>query len=152
MAPLSILITGCSSGIGYHAAHALKSRGWRVFASCRKPDDVTRLRDEGLDSFPLDYTDSATIRSALDATLEATGGTLDAIFNNGAIALPGANEDLPRDGLAHVFDTNLLGPHELTRMAIPVMRRQGHGRIINFRSGPGRSAVEIGICRLQIRA
>ncbi|MGR3549055.1 SDR family NAD(P)-dependent oxidoreductase [Pseudooceanicola sp.] len=134
MAPLSILITGCSSGIGYHAAHALKSRGWRVFASCRKPDDVTRLRDEGLDSFHLDYTDSATIRSALDATLEATGGTLDAIFNNGAIALPGANEDLPRDGLAHVFDTNLLGPHELTRMAIPVMRRQGHGRIINCSS------------------
>ena len=134
MAPLSILITGCSSGIGYHAAHALKSRDWRVFASCRKPDDVTRLRDEGLDSFHLDYTDSATIRSALDATLEVTGGTLDAIFNNGAIALPGANEDLPRDGLAHVFDTNLLGPHELTRMAIPVMRRQGHGRIINCSS------------------
>jgi NAD(P)-dependent dehydrogenase (short-subunit alcohol dehydrogenase family) len=130
----SILITGCSSGIGLHAARGLRDRGWRVFATCRKPEDVARMRTEGFDSLHLDYTDSATIHAAFDAVMEATGGTLDALFNNGAIALPGANEDLPRDGLALVFATNLFGPHELTRRALAVMRRQGHGRIVNCSS------------------
>lgn len=92
------------------------------------------MRTEGFDSLHLDYTDSATIHAAFDAVIEATGGTLDALFNNGAIALPGANEDLPRDGLALVFETNLFGPHELTRRALAVMRRQGHGRIVNCSS------------------
>ena len=130
----SLLITGCSSGIGYDAAHGMAKRGWRVFATCRNPDDVARLRDEGLECFHLDYRDSDTIRSALSAVLEATGGTLDALYNNGAVALPGANEDLPREALALVMETNLYGPHELTRAVIPVMRRQGHGRIVNCSS------------------
>jgi NAD(P)-dependent dehydrogenase (short-subunit alcohol dehydrogenase family) len=130
----SILITGCSSGIGLHAARGLRDRGWRVFATCRRPEDVARMRTEGFDSLHLDYTDSATIHAAFNAVMEATGGTLDALFNNGAIALPGANEDLPRDGLALVFETNLFGPHELTRRALAVMRRQGHGRIVNCSS------------------
>lgn len=134
MTARSILITGCSSGIGLHAARGLRDRGWRVFATCRKPEDVARMRTEGFDSLHLDYTDSATIHAAFDAVMEATGGTLDALFNNGAIALPGANEDLPRDGLALVFATNLFGPHELTRRALAVMRRQGHGRIVNCSS------------------
>ncbi len=130
----SILITGCSSGIGYDAAHGLKARGWRVFASCRNPEDVARLRQEGLESLVLDYTDSNSIAEAVKTVLAATGGTLDALYNNGAVALPGANEDLPRNALAHVFETNLYGPHELTRAVIPVMRAQGHGRIVNCSS------------------
>ncbi|MCA0919089.1 SDR family NAD(P)-dependent oxidoreductase [Pseudooceanicola nanhaiensis] len=130
----SILITGCSSGIGYDAAHGLKARGWRVFASCRKEEDCVRLRAEGLESPQLDYADSASIAAALDQVLAATGGTLDALYNNGAFALPGANEDLPRDGLRSVFEANLFGPHELTTRVIPVMRRQGHGRIVNCSS------------------
>ncbi|MHC9236282.1 SDR family NAD(P)-dependent oxidoreductase [Pseudooceanicola sp. 502str34] len=130
----SILITGCSSGIGYDAAHGLKARGWRVFASCRREEDCARLRAEGLESPQLDYADSASIAAALDTVLEATGGTLDALYNNGAFALPGANEDLPRDGLRSVFEANLFGPHELTTRVIPVMRRQGHGRIVNCSS------------------
>ena len=134
MPPRSVLITGSSSGIGHHAAHGLKARGWRVFATCRKAEDVARLRAEGLESLHLDYTDSKSLRAALDAVLEATGGTLDALYNNGAIALPGACEDIPRAGLAEVFDTNLFGPHELTRLVIPVMRSQGHGRIVNCSS------------------
>lgn len=134
MSPRSILITGCSSGIGYHAAHGLRDRGWRVFATCRKPEDTARLRDEGLESTVLDYTDSASIETALKWVLDATGGTLDALYNNGAIALPGANEDIPRDGLALVFETNLFGPHDLTRRVIGVMRQQGHGRIVNCSS------------------
>ncbi|MBY6092008.1 SDR family NAD(P)-dependent oxidoreductase [Maritimibacter alkaliphilus] len=130
----SILITGCSSGIGYDAAHGLKARGWRVFASCRREEDCARLRAEGLESPRLDYADSASIAAALDTVLEATGGTLDALYNNGAFALPGANEDLPREGLRSVFEANLFGPHELTTRVIPVMRRQGHGRIVNCSS------------------
>ncbi|SHJ81153.1 Short-chain dehydrogenase [Shimia gijangensis] len=127
----SILITGCSSGIGYDAAHGLRDRGWRVFASCRQEADCIRLREEGFESPLIDYTDTATIHSGLAEVLKATGGTLDALFNNGAYGLPGAVEDLPTDGLRDIFETNVFGWHELTLAVIPVMRAQGHGRIIN---------------------
>lgn len=131
MAQRSILITGCASGIGYDAAHGLAARGWRVFATCRQAEDCARLRDEGLESFPLDQADDTSIAAALDEVLGRTGGTLDALFNNGAFACPGAVEDLPRGALQEIFETNLFGPHELTRRVIPVMRAQGHGRIVN---------------------
>jgi len=134
MTQKSILITGCSSGIGYDAAHSLKTRGWRVFASCRAETDCARLRAEGLDSPQLDYDDPDSIGAALDQVLTATGGTLNAVFNNGAYGIPGAVEDVPRDALRAIFETNLFGPHDLTRRVLPVMRRQGHGRIINCSS------------------
>lgn len=134
MTQKSILMTGCSSGIGYDAALGLKSRDWRVFASCRQQADCDRLRAEGFDSPRLDYTDPDTIKSALEQVLAATGGTLDALYNNGAYALPGALEDLPPDALREMFETNVFGWHDLTRQVIPVMRAQGHGRIINCSS------------------
>ncbi|MEZ5910787.1 MAG: SDR family oxidoreductase [Paracoccaceae bacterium] len=134
MAKRTILITGCSSGIGYDAAHGLASRGWRVFATCRKETDCARLRGEGLESFVLDYEDEATIAAAVDETLRRTGGTLDAVFNNGAYAVPGAVEDLPTGALRAIFEANLFGYHELTRRVLPVMRAQGHGRIVNCSS------------------
>ena len=130
----SILITGCSSGIGYDAAHGLTARGWRVFATCRKETDCIRLRHEGLESFVLDYADEASVSAALAEVLNATGGTLDALFNNGADALPGSAEDLPRAGLRELFETNVFGWHDLTRQVIPVMRAQGAGRIVNCSS------------------
>lgn len=130
----SILITGCSSGLGYDAAHGLAKRGWRVFATCRSEEDCARLRAEGLESFQLDYTSSKSIKAAVAETLARTGGTLDALYNNGAFALPGAVEDLPREGLRAIYETNLFGVHELTCEVIPVMRAQGHGRIINCSS------------------
>ncbi len=126
----SILITGCSSGIGYDAAHRLHERGWRVIATCRKDSDCARLRGEGLTSFKLDYQDSASIKAALAQTLEVTGGTLDALFNNGAYAIPGAVEDLQREALSDIFNTNVFGQIELSNLILPIMRRQGHGRII----------------------
>ncbi|MBN2760713.1 MAG: SDR family oxidoreductase [Rhodobacteraceae bacterium] len=138
----SVLITGCSSGIGYHAAHALAKRGWQVLATCRKPTDCARLQAEGLDSFPLDLTDRDSIHTAVDETLARTGGRLDALFNNGAFALPGAVEDLPTDGLRALFETNLFGWHELTRAVIPVMRAQGHGRIVQNSSVLGLAALK----------
>ncbi len=130
----SILITGCSSGIGLDAAHGMRAKGWRVFASCRKQRDCDRLRAQGFESPRIDYTDSASISSGLGEVLAATGGTLDALFNNGAHGLPGAVEDVSTDGLRHIFETNVFGWHELTRQIIPVMRAQGHGRIVQCSS------------------
>lgn len=129
-----VLITGCSSGIGLDSARTLAARGWRVFASCRKAEDCARLIAEGLESPHLDYSDPPSIAAALDAVLSATGGRLDALFNNGAHATPGAVEDLPTDALRAIFETNFFGWHELTRRVLPVMRAQGHGRIVNCSS------------------
>ena len=140
MTQKSILITGCSSGIGYDAAHTLNGRGWRVFATCRQEKDCERLRGEGLESFPLDYTDEASIKSAVAEVLERTGGTLDALYNNGAYAIAGAVEDMPRDAMRAIFETNVFGYHDLTNQIIPVMRAQGHGRIVNCSSVLGLAA------------
>lgn len=126
----SVLITGCSSGIGRVTAEVLRGRGYRVFASARKEADVAALRGEGFEAVRLDLTDPESIREAVDWVLAQTGGTLDALFNNGAYGQPGAVEDLTLAALREQFETNLFGTHELTRRVIPVMRRQGHGRII----------------------
>jgi NAD(P)-dependent dehydrogenase (short-subunit alcohol dehydrogenase family) len=134
MTQRAILITGCSSGIGLDAARGLKLRGWRVFATSRQEADCERLRAEGLESFRLDYADEASIADALTEALSRTGGTLDALFNNGAFACPGLVEDLPRGALREIFEVNLFGYHDLARRVIPVMRAQGHGRIVNCSS------------------
>ncbi|WP_081698454.1 SDR family oxidoreductase [Limimaricola cinnabarinus] len=130
----SLLVTGSSSGIGLTAARHMRDRGWRVFASCRAQEDCARLRDEGFEAPRLDYADPDSVASGLDQVLEATGGRLDALYNNGAFACPGAVEDLPREALREIFETNLFGWHDLTTRAIPVMRAQGHGRIVNCSS------------------
>ena len=134
MTPRSILLTGCSSGIGLDAARTLHARGWRVFATCRQEADCDRLRAEGLESFRLDYADEDSIAAAVAEVAARTGGTLDALYNNGAFACPGAVEDLPRGALREIFETNLFGYHDLTRRVIPLMRAQGHGRIVNCSS------------------
>ena len=126
----SILITGCSSGIGFTCAQGLHQRGYRVFASARKAADVERLRALGLEALLLDLDDTASIAAAVDHVLDKTGGTLYGLFNNGAFAQPGAVEDVPTEALRANFQTNVFGPHELTRRIIPIMRKQGHGRII----------------------
>ena len=131
MTQKSILITGCSSGIGYDAAHTLHKRGWRVFATCRKEEDCERLRAEGLESLHLDYQDEDGMEATVAEVLTRTGGTLDALFNNGAYAIPGAVEDLSRDALRDIFETNVFGQIALANRLLPVMREQGHGRIIH---------------------
>ena len=134
MTQRTILITGCSSGIGYAAAYGLRERGWHVYAACRQELDCARLRDEGFDSPRIDYTDPDSIITALADVLEDTGGTLDAVFNNGAHATPGAVEDVPTEALREIFEANFFGWHTLTRAIIPVMRAQGHGRIVQCSS------------------
>jgi len=130
MSERSILITGCSSGIGHCVARGLRARGWRVFATARKPEDVTRLQEQGLESRVLDLADSTSITAAVTDILATTQGRLDAVFHNGAYGQPGALEDLPVAALREQFETNVFGWHELTRQVLPVMRRQRHGRIV----------------------
>ena len=117
----SILITGCSSGIGLDAALTLNDCGWRVFATCRKQHDCEELKLHGLESFILDYESPDTIALALENVFQLTGGTLDALFNNGAYAIPGAIEDLPRDALRQNFEANVFGWHDLIVRVIPIM-------------------------------
>jgi short-subunit dehydrogenase len=126
----TILITGCSSGIGLCCAHELKNKNYRVFASARKAEDVERLKTQGFESLQLDLSSSESIQSALTEVLTLTGGQLDALFNNGAYGQPGAVEDLRREVLLEQFQTNVFGTQELTNRIIPIMRQQGHGRII----------------------
>lgn len=125
-----VLITGCSSGIGYAAARGLRERGFRVFASARRPADVVRLGEEGFETLRLDMDDSDSIRSAADEMLERTEGRIYGLFNNAAWGQGGAVEDLSREVLRAQFETNLFGLHELTNRVIPVMRAQGEGRIV----------------------
>jgi NAD(P)-dependent dehydrogenase (short-subunit alcohol dehydrogenase family) len=128
--PKTVLITGCSTGIGYTTAVELKKRGHTVIASARKQEDVLRLQQQGFTAIRLDLADSGSIRQAVDSAIDLTGGKIDALFNNGAFGQPGAVEDLSRDVLRFQFETNLFGTHELTSLIIPLMRQQGHGRII----------------------
>jgi NAD(P)-dependent dehydrogenase (short-subunit alcohol dehydrogenase family) len=141
MSPKSILITGCSSGIGRCCAIALQRRGYSVFATARKESDIRLLQGEGLTALYLDYTQSRSIQKAFEEVMRATGGTLYALFNNGAYGQPGAVEDLTRDVLRSQFEANLFGWHELTQLAVSAMRRRGEGRIIHNSSILGFAAM-----------
>ena len=125
-----VLITGCSSGIGHCVAAGLKQRGYRVFATARRKESVEMLLEEGFESLQLDLSDSKSIHQAFQQIMQQTDGQLYALFNNGAFGLPGAVEDLSRENLKYQFETNVFGWLELTNLAIPVMRKQGYGRII----------------------
>ncbi|AKI03250.1 short-chain dehydrogenase of unknown substrate specificity [Hoeflea sp. IMCC20628] len=130
----TILVTGCSSGIGAYCARALKAEGWQVIASARTPGDISRLKEDGIEALHLDYADPASITDFFEKAMTATGGRCDALFNNGGYGQVGAIEDLPVDALRAQFEANFFGWHDLTRRVIPVMRAQGHGRIVQCSS------------------
>ncbi|MEM8643670.1 MAG: SDR family oxidoreductase [Pseudomonadota bacterium] len=135
MAQRSVLITGCSSGIGLAAAETMRDRGWRVFATARTPKDLQRLQDEtGVESFYLDYTEPDSIAAAAEHVVGATNGTLTALFNNGAYGQAGAIEDLPTEALRAQFEANVFGWHDLTRRLIAPMRARNEGRIVQCSS------------------
>lgn len=136
----SILITGCSSGIGLDAARTLHARGWRVLASCRRAEDCAAREMEGLAAPRIDLEDPASIAAGWADAMARTGGRLDALFNNGAYAIPGLLEDLPVEALRAIVEANFLGWHDLTRRAIPVMRAAGGGRIVQCSSVLGYAA------------
>lgn len=130
----TILITGCSSGIGYSCAHAMKARGWRVLATARKDSDIARLQEQGFATFFLDYRNPASIQMCFDDAMAAADGRLDALFNNGAYGLLGAAEDIGTDDLREQFEANFFGWHDLTRRVIPAMRNRRSGRIVQCSS------------------
>lgn len=130
----SILITGCSSGIGLSAAQTLKSHGWRVLATARKPDDIARLSGMGFDVISLELADPASIAACAAQALKLTCGRVDALFSNAAYGQVGAVEDLTADVLRHQFEVNVIGLHDLTRRLIPSMRANKTGRIVQCSS------------------
>lgn len=130
----TILITGCSSGIGAYCAEALKTRGWRVFATARKEQDLDYLRAQGFEAFYLDYCEPESIKNVAQAVLELCDNRLDALFNNGAYAQPGAVEDLPLEALRLQFEANFFGWHDLTQRLIPAMRANKQGRLVHCSS------------------
>ena len=129
-----ILITGCSTGIGHDAALALAHRGHHVVAACRKAADVEHLITLGFDAVQMDVADPQSIAKAFADVLSKTGGCLDVLINNAGYGQAGALEDIPHDVLCAQFSTNVFGLMELTRLAIPIMRLQKKGRIINISS------------------
>lgn len=130
----TVLITGCSSGIGLAAARLLRKQNWQVVPTARKPEDLERLRAEGFDPIELDLTDSRSIRQAIDTVLNRFNGQLGAIVNNAGFGLTAAIEDTTRDMFRDLFEVNLFGLQELTNGFIPVFRKQGYGRIVNVSS------------------
>ena len=143
MTQKTILITGCSSGIGLETALHLQKSGWQVIASCRKDVDCQQMRSQyGFESVRIDYEAPDTIISGFQEALTRTNGRLDALFNNGAYAIPGAVEDLPTEALRQIFEANLFGWHSLTCEAVRHMRKQGSGRIIQNSSVLGFAALK----------
>ncbi len=126
----NILITGCSSGIGHCVAHGLKDLDYRVIASARNPEDVTRLQHEGFETLLLDVSDSVSIHRAVNELKALCNDELYAIFHNGAYGQAGAVEDLTRDTLEKQFASNVFGWIELTNALIPLLRKQPSARII----------------------
>ena len=135
MTQRTILISGCSSGIGLTAAKTLKTRGWRVLATARKPEDLAKLeKTHGLEAFEMELGDLASVARCAGAVLLRTGAKLDALYNNAAYGIIGAMEDISGEVLRKHLDVNVVGTHELTRRIIPAMRAQGHGRIVTCSS------------------
>ncbi|MGH1487530.1 MAG: SDR family NAD(P)-dependent oxidoreductase [Cellvibrionaceae bacterium] len=126
----TVLVTGCSSGIGKTVAHGLRDQGYIVYPTARKVSDVEQLIADGFDAIQLDYADSNSVECAYYALMEKTGKQLFAVFHNGAYGQPGAVEDLSRTALEKQFSTNVFGWHQLNNLLLPVMRQQGYGRII----------------------
>ena len=126
----TVLVTGCSSGIGKTVAYGLRDKGYSVYPTVRKPEDLQALLDDGFDALQLDYADEQSVKHCFESLMKKTNGELYAVFHNGAYGQPGAVEDLTRETLEKQFAANFFGWHQLTNLIIPVMRQQGYGRII----------------------
>ena len=134
----TVLITGCSSGIGLDAARHMRDRGWRVIATCRKDEDIQARRAEGFVTLHLELSDpKSVVRCAREALAM---GPVDALVNNAAFAIPGAAEDLPRGALRSIFEANLFGTHDLTLKFLPHFRERG-GRVVNISSVLGLAGI-----------
>lgn len=126
----SILITGCSSGIGYYCAQELHKAGYLVLATVRNPKDISKLTNLGILCQHLDLSDANSVQQGFNWAMEQSNGQIDALFNNGAYAQPGALEDINRALLRQQFESNVFGWHQLTQLCIQQMLKQGNGRIV----------------------
>jgi NAD(P)-dependent dehydrogenase (short-subunit alcohol dehydrogenase family) len=133
----AVLITGCSSGIGRATAERLAGRGWTVYATARELDSIAGLAEAGCRTLALDVTDEDSMRAAVDAVVE-TEGAVGCLVNNAGYSQSGALETLPMDRLRAQFETNVFGLVRMCQLALPAMRRQGWGRIVNLSSMGGR--------------
>ena len=130
----NILITGCSSGIGKNVAVTLHNKGWRVFATCRSKTDCTFFKKLGIESFPLDLLKEESINCAVNLVKEKTKSQLDVLFNNGAYAIPGAIQDIPRSAMREIFEVNVFGQIDLINRCIPLMMNSDYPKVINCSS------------------
>lgn len=135
--PGAVLITGCSSGIGRATAERLAARGWPVYATARRIDDVAPLAGAGCTPLQLDVTDESSMRAAV-ATIEQAHGAIGVLVNNAGYGQDGAIEAVPIDAVRRQFETNVFGLVRLTQLVLPGMRHRGSGRIINVSSMGGR--------------
>ena len=132
-----MLVTGCSSGIGWATALTLRDQGWRVVPTARKADDLDRLRAEGFDPVGLDMADDASIEAAAAETLSRFP-RLYGVVNNAGYGQPGAMEDVTRDQFRMQFQVNVVGLHDLTCRLLPALREAGSGRVVHISSVVGR--------------
>ena len=133
----TVLITGASSGIGEAIARQLLAEGYRVFAGARRVERMAALRDAGARLLALDVTDEASMSAAI-ASVVADGGRLDALVNNAGYGSYGSLEDVPLEEGRRQFEVNVFGLARLTQLALPIMRGQGAGRIVNITSIGGK--------------
>lgn len=142
----TVLITGCSSGIGLESARELKRQGFRVLAACRKADDVARMDQEGFTGVLLDLDDAASVDRAADEVIALTGNRLYGLFNNAGYGVYGSLDAISREQLEQQFSSNFFGTHQLTLRLLPAMLPHGEGRIVmtssvmGLISTPGRGA------------
>lgn len=137
----SVFITGASSGIGWAVAEEMAARNWRIFATFRKPEDGERIKAQGWDAVALDVTSSTSIEQAVATVLDATDGALDGVVNNAGFGMPGAIEDLSREGMKQQFEVNLFGAVELTNRLLPTLRARPQGRVVYISSLVGRMSL-----------
>ncbi len=142
----TVLITGCSSGIGLESARELKRQGFRVLAACRKVDDVARMNQEGFTGILLDLDDPTSVERAADEVIALTNNRLYGLFNNAGYGVYGSLETISRQQLEQQFSSNFFGTHQLTMRLLPAMTPHGEGRIVmtssvmGLISTPGRGA------------
>lgn len=126
----TVLVTGCSSGIGKTVTYGLRKAGYTVYPTARKSEDLEQLKADGFDAIKLDYSDKLSVENAFKQLMQYTDNQLYAVFHNGAYGQPGAVEDLSREVLETQFSSNFFGWHQLNNLLLPLMRHQGYGRII----------------------
>ncbi|MFB6172564.1 MAG: SDR family oxidoreductase [Haloarculaceae archaeon] len=133
----TVLITGCSSGIGRATARAFAERDATVYATARDVDDLADLAEAGCETATLDVTDTEDVEAVVERAVEETG-RIDVVVNNAGYAQQGVIEDVPVARVRDQFDVNVYGPHRLARAVLPHMRAQESGRIVNVSSVFGR--------------